>query len=159
MLKTVRPFTNSGFPALGSARRGSNVADRSSDTTAAISVGSRSPQFAPTTSAPASVSLSAHSPAEFPIIVRLDYKDRWGNDQFWTHGFYYQNWAGYPIAEDSWGRPAGEQVPRGVWYPFESGNLLELLGESGPVHVTGLTVYSSGWNYDSLVSEIQVIVE
>ena len=97
--------------------------------------------------------------SEFPIIVRLDYKDRWGNDQFWTHGFYYQNRAGYPIAEDSWGRPAGEQLPKGVWYPFESGNLLELLGESGPVHITGLTVYSSGWNYDSLVSEIQVIVE
>ena len=97
--------------------------------------------------------------SEFPIIVRLDYKDRWGNDQFWTHGFYYQNRAGYPIAEDSWGRPAGEQIPRGVWYPFESGNLLELLGESGPVHVTGLTIYSSGWNYDSWVSEAQVIVE
>jgi hypothetical protein len=97
--------------------------------------------------------------SEFPIIVRLDYKDRWGNDQFWTHGFYYQNQAGYPIADDPWGRPSGEQIPRGVWFPYESGNLLELLGESGPVHVTGLTVYSSGWNYESLVSEIQVIVE
>lgn len=97
--------------------------------------------------------------SEFPIIVRLDYKDRWGNDQFWTHGFYYQNRDGYPIAPDPWGNPSGEQVPRGVWYPYESGNLLELLGESGPVHVTGLTVYASGWNYDSQVSEIQLIVE
>jgi hypothetical protein len=97
--------------------------------------------------------------SEFPIIVRLDYKDRWGNDQFWTHGFYYQNRNGNPIAPDPWGRPSGEQVPRGVWYPFESGNLLELLGESGPVHVTGITVYASGWNYDSQVSEVQLIAE
>jgi hypothetical protein len=97
--------------------------------------------------------------SEFPIIVRLDYKDRWGNDQFWTHGFYYQNQDGYPIASDPWGRPLGEQIPRSVWYPFESGNLMELLGESGPVHVTGLTVYASGWNYDSLVTEVQLIVE
>jgi hypothetical protein len=97
--------------------------------------------------------------SEFPIIIRLDYKDRWGNDQFWTHGFYYQNRDGYPVALDPWGRPSGEQVPRGVWYPYESGNLLELLGESGPVHVTGLTVYASGWNYDSQVSEVQLIVE
>jgi hypothetical protein len=97
--------------------------------------------------------------SEFPIIVRLDYKDRWGNDQFWTHGFYYQNQDGYPIASDPWGRPLGEQIPRGVWYPFESGNLMELLGESGPVQVTGLTVYASGWNYDSLVTEVQLIVE
>lgn len=97
--------------------------------------------------------------SEFPIIVRLDYKDRWGNDQFWTHGFYYQNQRGYPIALDPWGRPSGEEIPRGVWYPYESGNLMELLGESGPVHITGLTIYASGWNYDSLVSEVQLIAE
>lgn len=97
--------------------------------------------------------------SEFPVIVRLDYKDRWGNNQFWTHGFYYQNQAGYPIAMDPWGRPTGERIPRDVWYPYESGNLLELLGESGPVHVTGLTVYASGWNYDSLVTEIQLVAE
>jgi hypothetical protein len=97
--------------------------------------------------------------SEFPVIVRVDYKDLWGDDKFWTHGFYYQNNAGYPIAPDPWGRPSGEQIPRGVWYPYESGNLLELLGENKPAHVTGLTVYSSGWNYDGLVSEIQLIVE
>jgi hypothetical protein len=97
--------------------------------------------------------------SEFPIIVRLDYKDLWGNDQFWTHGFYYQNVAGYPIATDPRGRPKGEEIPRGVWYPYESGNLMDLLGENKPAQITGLTVYASGWNYDGLVSEIQVIVE
>jgi hypothetical protein len=97
--------------------------------------------------------------SEFPVIIRLDYKDRWGNDQFWTHGFYYQNQAGYPIASDPWGRPSGEKIPQGVWYPYESSNLLELLGDNRPAHMTGLTVYASGWNYDSLVSEIQLIVE
>jgi hypothetical protein len=97
--------------------------------------------------------------SEFPIIVRLDYKDLWGNDKFWTHGFYYQNRDGYPIAPDPWGQPSGEKVPRGVWYPYESGNLLELLGDNRPAQITGLTVYASGWNYDGLVSEIQLIVE
>ena len=97
--------------------------------------------------------------SEFPIIVRLDYKDLWGNDQFWTHGFYYQNDAGYAIATDPRGRPKGEEIPRGVWYPYESGNLIELLGENKPAQITGLTVYASGWNYDGFVSEIQVIVE
>jgi hypothetical protein len=97
--------------------------------------------------------------SEFPVIVRLDYKDRWGNDQFWTHGFYYQNQAGYDVWQNRWGQPLGEQIPRAVWYPFESGNLLELLGESGPARITGLKVYASGWNYDSLVTEVQLIVE
>jgi hypothetical protein len=53
----------------------------------------------------------------------------------------------------------GEQIPRGVWYPYESGNLLELLGDSRPMYVTELTIYASGWNYDALVSEVQLIVE
>jgi hypothetical protein len=97
--------------------------------------------------------------SEFPIIVRLDYKDRWGSDKFWTHGFYYQNRDGYPIAPDPWGQPTGEKIPRGVWYPYESGNLLELLGDNRPAQITGLTVYASGWNYDSLVSEVQLILE
>lgn len=97
--------------------------------------------------------------SEFPVIVRLDYKDRWGNDKFWTHGFYFQNQDGYPIAPDPWGEPSGEQIPRGVWFPYESGNLLELLGESGPAYLTGVTIYASGWNYESLVSEVQLTVE
>jgi hypothetical protein len=97
--------------------------------------------------------------SEFPIIIRLDYKDLWGNDKFWTHGFYYHNQANYPIVLDPWGRPSGEQVPRGVWYPYESGNLLALLGENKPARITGLTVYASGWQYDGLISEIHLIVE
>ncbi len=97
--------------------------------------------------------------SEFPIILRLDYKDLWGNDKFWTHGFYYQNQANYPIALDPWGRPSGEQIPRGVWYPYESGNLLDLLGENKPARITGLTVYASGWKYDGQVSELHLVVE
>jgi len=97
--------------------------------------------------------------SEFPIILRLDYKDLWGNDKFWTHGFYYQNQANYPIALDPWGRPSGEQIPRAVWYPYECGNLLDLLGENKPARITGLTVYASGWKYDGMVSELHLIVE
>jgi hypothetical protein len=46
-----------------------------------------------------------------------------------------------------------------VWYPYESGNLMELLGDNRPARITGITVYGSGWNYDGLVSEVQLIVE
>jgi hypothetical protein len=106
-----------------------------------------------------SLSGGGQQSSEFPVIVWLDYKDQWGNDQFWTHGFYYQNEKHFFIATDAWGRPLGEQIPQGVWFPYESGNLMELLGESKPVQLTGIKVYASGWNYDSLVSEVQLVVE
>lgn len=97
--------------------------------------------------------------SEFPIMVRLNYKDLLGNDNFWVHGFYYQNKDGYSIAPDWWGQLRGEKIPQGVWYPYESENLMELLGEFRPAYLTGLKVYASGWNYDSLISEVQLIVE
>ena len=97
--------------------------------------------------------------SEFPVIVRLDYKDIWGNDKFWTHGFYYRNERGFPIAVNPWGQPLGEQIPRDVWFPYESGNLLAQLGDNAPARITGLKIYASGWNYDSQVSGIQLLVE
>lgn len=106
-----------------------------------------------------SLSGGGQQSSEFPVMIRLDYKDIWGNDNFWVHGFYYQNQDNYSIATDWWGQPRGERIQQGVWYPYESENLMELLGENRPAHLTGITVYASGWNYDSLVSEVQLIVE
>lgn len=97
--------------------------------------------------------------SEFPIQVLVKYKDRWGNSNFWTRGFYYQNRDNYRILPDAWGQPIGEQVPEGVWYPYESANLLELLGDSGPAYLTAIKIYASGWNYESYISEVRLIAE
>ncbi len=90
--------------------------------------------------------------SEFPIMVRLDYKDPWGNDRFWVHGFYYQNVDNYPI---QW----GEQIPRYVWYPYETDNLLEILADTRPTHINAIRFYASGWEYQSMISEVGLTVE
>lgn len=97
--------------------------------------------------------------SEFPIQVRIDYKDRYGNDNFWTRGFYYRNEDGYRIVPDAWGQPIGTQIPQGVWYPYETENLLEMLGESGPAYLTRIKIYAGGWNYEGYVSEVRLIAE
>jgi len=89
--------------------------------------------------------------SEFPIIVRLDYKDPYGNDQFWTHGFYYKD----PI--QNWPILNGEKIPRYIWYPYESGNLME--SDAKPVYITSLTIYASGWEYESMVSDVELLAE
>lgn len=91
--------------------------------------------------------------SEFPIMVRLDYKDPWGNDRFWVHGFYYQNDDNYPMAQ------YGEQIPRYVWYPYETGNLLEILIDTKPTYINAIRIYASGWEYQSMVSEVGLTVE
>ena len=106
-----------------------------------------------------SLSGGGYLSSEFPVMVRIDYKDVYGIDRFWTHGFYYQNVDGYPIQLDVWGQPAGEQIPHAVWYPYESKNLMSALGDIRPARIHSIRIYSSGWNYQSMVSEVGLIAE
>lgn len=89
--------------------------------------------------------------SEYPVILRLKYRDVYGSEAEWVHGFYYQNTNNNPTLN-------GEQVPTDVWVPFESKNLFESL-EPRPFFITTLQIYASGWDYDSYVSAVRLIVE
>jgi len=99
-----------------------------------------------------SLSGGGYLSSEFPIMVRLDYKDPYGNERFWVHGFYYQNVDNYPIQY-------GEQIPRYVWYPYETDNLLEILADTRPTHINAIRIYASGWEYQSMISEVGLTAE
>lgn len=89
---------------------------------------------------------------EYPVIFRLKYKDAGGNDHVWYHGFYFK--PGNAMQN-------GEQVPRGRWYIYDSGNLLD--PETGlnppPVKLISLDVLASGHDYWSMVSVVWLLVE
>ena len=89
--------------------------------------------------------------SEYPLILRLKYRDVYGSEAEWVHGFYNQNTANNPTNN-------GELVSPNVWIPYESGNLLETL-DPRPFFITSIQVYASGWDYDSLVTGIRLIVE
>jgi hypothetical protein len=91
--------------------------------------------------------------SEFPVIVRLDYKDAYGNDNFWTHGFYFKD------PTENWTIRDGEKIPRYVWYPYESPNLMEELGDIKPALITSVRIYASGWDYQSMVSQVQLLAK
>lgn len=89
--------------------------------------------------------------SEYPLILRMRYRDSYGSEAEWVHGFYYQNTTNNPTNN-------GEKIPVDVWFPFESGNLFETL-EPRPFFITTLQIYASGWDYDAYVSGIRLIVE
>jgi hypothetical protein len=92
--------------------------------------------------------------SEFPLMLWLDYVDIYGNHQFWTHGFYYQD------PPEQWVVTGGQKIPSNVWFPFESGNLFERLtmeGRPAPATINWIKVYASGHNYDSMASEIRLV--
>ncbi|MFQ6014808.1 MAG: FecR domain-containing protein [Anaerolineae bacterium] len=98
-----------------------------------------------------SLSGGGYLSTEFPIIIRIDYKDVYGSEAHWTHGFYYQNRDNLPIQN-------GEEIPRFVWFPYEKDDLLESL-DPRPFYIISIRIYASGWDYEAMVSEIALIVE
>jgi hypothetical protein len=100
-----------------------------------------------------SLSGCGYRSSECPVIVRLDYKDINGNDNFWTHGFYFED----PVA--GWSIIDAEKIPRYVWYPYESPNLMEELLDVKPAFIKSVRIYASGWDYQSMVSQVQLLAK
>lgn len=81
-------------------------------------------------------------------MVRLDYTDIYGMEQFWVHGFYSRE------PEENWPIYDGERIPTYVWYPYESGNLVQLLQATRPARINSIRIYASGHSYESMVAEV-----
>ncbi len=88
--------------------------------------------------------------SEFPLMVRVIYRDAYDSQAEWVHGFYYQNDAGNPTTY-------GQEIARDQWFPFESPNLLESLPR--PYRIVAIRIYASGWDYESLISDVSLTAE
>lgn len=89
--------------------------------------------------------------SEYPIILRLKYRDVYGSDAEWVHGFYIQNTTNNPTLY-------GEKVSPDVWVPFESGNLFDT-ADPRPFYITSLQIYASGWDYAAAVTAVRLIAQ
>ncbi len=99
---------------------------------------------------------------ECPVMVRIDYVDEGGGIRSWLQGFYY--------LPDPNPKPNPEfcvtcnprnphiHAASGVWYPYDSPNLIPILSELGPAPVTlkSIQIYASGHTYQSQVAEIEL---
>jgi hypothetical protein len=96
--------------------------------------------------------------SEFPIMLRLDYKDADNNDRQWYHGFYYapqpENYILYNEPQNS-----SERIARFIWYPYESENLLTTLGPAKPVFIKSIRIYASGWIYEAMVANMSLLAQ
>jgi hypothetical protein len=98
-----------------------------------------------------SLSGGGYLSSEYPLMIRLEYEDVYGSAGQWTHGFYYQNTDNNPTM-------FGERIPRNVWFDYASGNLLDTIYPR-PARLKSLLVYASGWDYESSVTDISLVVE
>ena len=103
-----------------------------------------------------SVPGGGYQASEYPVMVRIDYTDVNGKDQFWVHGFYYMD---LPSGV-SWvpAETRGEKIPLEVWYNYESPNLFQLLSDARPARINKITVYAAGHDYESRVADLALTV-
>lgn len=97
----------------------------------------------------ASLSGGGYLGSEYPIMVRVRFRDSRGVEQAWTQGFYYANPENRPT-------PIGVRVERGVWTPFEA----DLTGLFGPMSaIETLEAFGSGHTFDASIGAIALLVD
>jgi hypothetical protein len=91
--------------------------------------------------------------SEYPLRVEITYTDIYGKVLTWGHGFYYRD------PEDGWQIVNGEKIAPYSWYTYQSPNLMEELASTRPARINSVRIYASGWNYQSMVSEVYLVAE
>jgi len=101
-----------------------------------------------------SLSGAGYLSSEYPLRVEINYTDIYGKQLSWGHGFYYRD-----PENENWKIVNGEKIPPFNWYTYRSPDLMELLKETRPARIDSIRIYSSGWNYQSMVSEVFLVAE
>jgi hypothetical protein len=100
---------------------------------------------------------------ECPIMIRLRFNDQvTGSRPEWLQGFYAVEGGGgnEPFCPSCEWKAQHIQVPLGVWYDYESPDLLPLLRTESidPSTLWSVEIYASGHTYGSAIDEIAVLV-
>jgi hypothetical protein len=86
---------------------------------------------------------------EYPIMIRVRYRDATGGQIDWTHGFFATNPEGRPT-------PNGEDVPRGEWVAYD-GELTQV--NPRPVYIIAVEVLGAGHTFDGSITNVELVAK
>jgi len=90
--------------------------------------------------------------SEYPLLVRLKYRDAYGSETELVRGFYLSNPDGRPTTN-------GVQVPANQWLPVTIDLFDERKVSPRPAQLLWLEIESSGWEFEAFVTGIQLLAE
>jgi hypothetical protein len=97
----------------------------------------------------ASLSGGGYLGSEYPMMIRIRFRDALGGDRVWTQGFYYDNSENRPV-------PVGQQIEQGVWTPVAA----DLTRPSGQfAAIEAIEVFGAGHTFDASIGEIRLLVD
>jgi hypothetical protein len=84
---------------------------------------------------------------EYPVMIRVRYRDASGGQIDWSHGFFTTNPEGRPT-------PGGEEVPGGEWVSYNC-DLMKVSPK--PVYLISVEVLGSGHTYDGSIANLDLV--
>lgn len=88
---------------------------------------------------------------EYPIMVRVFFRDITGGETPWYHGFYYD-----VPSDERYSTRSATLVPRDEWHLYEV-DLLELTPR--PTFIRTIEIVATGWSYEGVVQHISLVGE
>jgi hypothetical protein len=90
--------------------------------------------------------------SEYPLMVKLRYRDAYGSENFVVRGFYVENPQGNPVTN-------GIKVVANQWTPV----IIDLFDDKAvhprPAQLLSVEIEGSGWDYESFVTGIQLLAQ
>jgi hypothetical protein len=90
--------------------------------------------------------------SEYPLLVRLKYRDAYGSEAELVRGFYLSNPDGRPTTN-------GVQVQPNQWLPVTFDLFDERRVSPRPAQLLWIEIESAGWEYEASVTGIQLLAE
>jgi hypothetical protein len=97
----------------------------------------------------ASLSGGGYLGSEYPMMLRVRFRDARGSEQTWVQGFYYANPENRPT-------PIGQRVEQGAWTDV-SFDLTQL--RNPPATIDSLELFAAGHTYDASIGSVQLLVD
>lgn len=91
--------------------------------------------------------------SEYPLMIKVKYRDAWGSEAIFRRGFYFQNKDGHPTSN-------GEQVEHDVWMKRDGYDLFNRsVADPPPTYIISVELAASGWSFESLATNVRLIAE
>jgi hypothetical protein len=87
--------------------------------------------------------------SEYPLQVRVKYRDVYDSETGITRGFFYQNADNHPTLN-------GVQAPRNTWQTFSLDLFDSSLVQPRPNYLLSVELVASGWAYESRVAQVRL---
>ena len=89
--------------------------------------------------------------SEYPIMVRVLFRDISGGETPWYHGFYYDE-----PTDERYSTRSATLVPQDEWYLYEI-DLIKLTPR--PTFIRTIEVVSTGWSYEGAIQHMSLVGE